>query len=90
MSESTLSKVFLDARDLEHPKPLEQAIFVLRELDDDSYFYMLHRKNPIPLLSLAEGQNFQLLSYRESEGLWHILISKNREIDLNNLIEKSI
>ncbi len=90
MSESTPSKVFLDARNLEHPKPLEQAIVALRELGDHSYFYMLHRKNPIPLLSLAEGQNFKLLSYEESEGIWHILISKNREIDLNNLIEKSI
>jgi len=83
-------KIFLDARELEHPKPLEQAIVALRELDDESYFYMLHRKNPIPLLSLAEGQSFKLLSYEESEGVWHILISKNREIDLNNLIEKSI
>lgn len=90
MSKDALSKIFLDARELEHPKPLEQAIVALRELDDESYFYMLHRKNPIPLLSLAEGQNFKLLTYEESEGIWHILISKNREIDLNHLIEKSI
>jgi len=83
-------KIFLDARELEHPKPLEKAIVALRELDDKSYFYMLHRKNPIPLLSLAEGQNFKLLTYEESEGIWHILISKNRELDLNHLIEKSI
>ena len=85
-----MRKIFLDARELEHPKPLEKAIVALRELDDKSYFYMLHRKNPIPLLSLAEGQNFKLLTYEESEGIWHILISKNRELDLNHLIEKSI
>lgn len=85
-----MKKIFLDARDLEHPKPLEEAITALRELDDENYFYMIHRKNPIPLLSLAEGQNFKLLSYEESEGSWHILICKNREIDLNSLIEKSI
>ena len=90
MSKSAPLKIFLDARELEHPKPLEEAIVALRELDDKSYFYMLHRKNPIPLLSLAEGQNFELLTYEESEGVWHILISKNREIDLNHLIEKSI
>ena len=90
MSESIPSKIFLDARELEHPKPLEEAIIALRELDEDNYLYMLHRKNPIPLLSLAEGQNFKLLTYEESEGIWHILISKSRKIDLNNLIEKSI
>lgn len=80
----------MDARELEHPKPLEEAIVALRELGDDNYFYMVHRKNPIPLLSLAEGQNFKLLTYEESEGVWHILISKNRDIDLNSLIEKLI
>ncbi len=85
-----MKKIFLDSRELEHPKPLEKAIVALRELDEKSYFYMLHRKNPIPLLSLAEGQNFKLLTYEESEGVWHILISKNRDIDLNHLIEKSI
>ncbi len=89
MSHSLPKKIFLDARDLEHPKPLEEAIIALRELDDDNYFYMIHRKNPIPLLSLAEGQNFKLLTYEESEGIWHIIISKNRNIDLDQLIEKS-
>ena len=85
-----MKKIYLDARDLEHPKPLEKAIVALRELESDNYFYMLHRKNPIPLISLAEGQNFKSLTYEESEGVWHILISKNRAIDLDKLIEKSL
>ena len=83
-----MKKIYLDAREMEYPKPLEQAIITLRELRNDEYFYMLHRKNPIPLISLAEGQNFQSLSYEESEGRWHILISKDRSIDLDKLIEK--
>ena len=85
-----MKKIYLDARDLEHPKPLEQAIIALRELDEDNYFYMLHRKNPIPLISLAEGQNFKSLTYEESDGIWHILISKNRNIQLDSLIEKDL
>ncbi|MEA3419800.1 MAG: DUF2249 domain-containing protein [Campylobacterota bacterium] len=84
-----MNKIFLDARELEHPKPLEEAILALRELNDENYFYMLHRKNPIPLISLAEGQNFKSLTYEESEGIWHILISKNKAIDLDKKIEKS-
>ena len=82
-----MKKIYLDAREMEYPKPLEQAIIALRELDDDAYFYMLHRKNPVPLISLAEGQNFQSLTYEESEGRWHILITRNRTIDLDKLIE---
>ncbi|HHD72820.1 MAG TPA: DUF2249 domain-containing protein [Epsilonproteobacteria bacterium] len=85
-----MKKIYLDARELEHPKPLEKAIVALRELGDGDYFYMLHRKNPIPLISLAEEQSFQSLSYKESEGVWHILISKNRVLDLNELVEKSL
>ena len=85
-----MTKVYLDARELEHPKPLEEAIIALRELGESEYFYMLHRKNPIPLISLAEGQNFKSLTYEESEGIWHILISKNRAVDLDRLIEKSL
>ena len=85
-----MNKNFLDARELEHPKPLEEAIKALRELDNDSYFYMIHRKNPIPLINLAQKENFSLVSYEEKEDIWHILISKNSEIELNSLIEKSI
>jgi TusA-related sulfurtransferase len=85
-----MNKNFLDARELEHPKPLEEAIKALRELDNDSYFYMIHRKNPIPLINLAQKENFSLVSYEEKEDTWHILISKNSEIELNSLIEKSI
>ena len=85
-----MNKNFLDARELEHPKPLEEAIKALRELDNDSYFYMIHKKNPIPLINLAQKENFSLVSYEEKEDIWHILISKNSEIELNSLIEKSI
>ncbi len=83
-----MKKIFLDARELEHPKPLEEAIVALRELDGSNYFYMLHRKNPIPLLSLAKGQGLDALSYEDSDGLWHIIISRDSQIDLHSLIEK--
>ena len=81
---------FLDARELEHPKPLEEAIKALRELDDSSYFYMIHRKKPIPLINLAEKEEFCLVTFRQREDMWHILITKNRDIPLNELIEKNI
>jgi hypothetical protein len=84
-----MNRLFLDARHLEHPKPLEEAIRALRDLDSSSYFYMIHRKNPIPLISLAQKQNFNHLSYQEDEGLWHILISRSEDIKLEKLIEKS-
>jgi len=83
---SNLKKVSLDARELEHPKPLELAMKILRELDEENYFYMIHRKNPIPLLDLAAEQNFQVLSKEDNKGEWHILICQNPSINLSELL----
>ena len=86
---SNIKKITLDARELEHPKPLELAMKALRELDEENYFYMVHRKNPIPLLDLASEQNFQVLNREDEEGNWHILIAKTHDIDLNALVANS-
>ena len=83
---SNLKKIALDARELEHPKPLELAMKALRELDEENYFYMIHRKNPIPLLDLANEQKFQILNREDAEGDWHILICRNPHINLTELL----
>jgi len=81
-----LKKLFLDARELEHPEPLEKAIDALKQLDNSSYFYMLHRKEPIPLLALAGEHDLNFVS-KKIENNWHILISPNNSIDLEELIQ---
>ena len=83
---SNITKIALDARDLEHPKPLELAMKALRDLDEENYFYMIHRKNPIPLLDLASEQNFQVLNKEDDNGDWHILICKTHDIDLSEFL----
>jgi len=80
-----LEKIALDARELEHPIPLERAMYALRELTDANYFYMIHRKNPVPLLDLAKEQGFNVLSKEDPQGIWHILICKNAAVDLDGL-----
>ena len=86
---STIKKIALDARDLEHPKPLELAMKALRELDEESYFYMIHRKNPIPLIDMASEQHFHILNREDEQGDWHILISKTPDINLSELLVKN-
>ena len=83
---SELTKIDLDARELEHPKPLERAISALRELNDENYLYMLHRKHPIPLIDLAGEQGFQTLCREDDMGNWHILIAKSLDIELEELL----
>ena len=81
-----MKRYLLDARSLEHPEPLERAISILRKLDNDSYLYMVHRMQPVPLLALANDYNLNHLSICDNNEVWHILISPNLDIDLNTLI----
>jgi len=82
-----LKRYTLDSRELEHPKPLEMAISILRELDSDSYLYMLNKRNPIPLINLAQKQNFITLSHQAGESDWHILITPNNEVTLEEYLD---
>jgi len=83
----TIRKIGLDTRSLEHPAPLEMAIKILQALDNETYLYMLHRKNPIPLIDLAKSHQFQVLNQEDaSNNEWHILISKNQNINLNDFL----
>ena len=81
-----MTKIDLDARELEHPKPLEMSMKILHNLDDSSYLYMIHRKNPIPLLDFAKGLNLQIVTKEDNTQIWHILISPNQDIDLHSYL----
>ncbi len=81
-----LKKIPLDSRDLEHPVPLERAMKILQELNDETYLYMLHRKNPIPLLDFAQERGYAALSKEDEHGDWHIIICTNENADLETLV----
>ena len=81
-----MTQRLLDAREMAHPEPLEKAVAILRELDANSCLYMLSRKNPIPLLKLAEEHHLNALSREVNVGEWHILITPNADTDLETLL----
>jgi hypothetical protein len=80
-------RIYLDAREMEHPVPLERAIASLRQLDDDNYFHMYHRKYPVPLIDMAQAQGFRIVTEQTDDGLWHILIARNHNIPLEELLD---
>lgn len=80
-------KIYLDARKMEHPEPLEKSMKIIRSLDEHSYFYMLHRKKPVPLIDLAETHHFQVFTKEDENKHWHILICKNQTINLSDLLD---
>jgi hypothetical protein len=82
----THTKIALDAREMAHPAPLEHAIKALQQLNTTNYFYMLHRKNPIPLIDLAQEHQLNALSHEDTQGTWHILIAKDATLNLKELL----
>ncbi|NPA60735.1 MAG: DUF2249 domain-containing protein [Epsilonproteobacteria bacterium] len=81
-----MKRIELDARDMEHPTPLQLALNHLQQMIEGEFLYMLHRKNPIPLLEVAKVKGYSYIS-EERDGVWHILISKNRGIDLKEMLD---
>lgn len=82
-----MKKILLDAREMEHPEPLRLALEHLMSMDNESYLYMIHRKEPIPLIEIAKDKKFIYLVHEESRGVWHILISKNVELTLEEFLD---
>jgi hypothetical protein len=84
---SEFKKIYLDAREMEHPEPLQKSMRIIHSLDENSYLYMLHTKKPIPLVDLAKTHLYQVLTKEDENKLWHILICKNQTIDLNDFLD---
>ncbi len=82
-----MTKILLDAREMEHPIPLQLAMKHLSEMQENDYLYMIHRKKPIPLIEIAKEKAFQHMEHLDSSEIWHILISKNPTIDLKELLD---
>jgi len=80
-------KIYLDAREMEHPEPLEKSMKIIQSLDENSYLYMLHRKNPLPLIDLAKKHLLNVLTKEDANKLWHILICKNQTIELSDFLD---
>lgn len=82
-----MQKIPLDAREMEHPEPLRLSLKALKSMDKESYFYMIHRKNPVPLIEIAKDKGLAYLVHEDQEGVWHILISKNLTLNLEDYLD---
>jgi TusA-related sulfurtransferase len=82
-----LKKIPIDAREMEHPIPLQLALNHLQSMKESEYLYMIHRKQPIPLIEVAKEKNFAHLAHKDNKDTWHILICKNQEANLKELLD---
>ena len=82
-----MKKFFLDARELAHPEPFQISLNYLKEMSNEDYFYMLNKKEPTPLLELAQDKGFKLLTHQDKHQNWHIIMSKNHQQNLEELLD---
>ncbi len=81
-----MKKILLDAREMEHPIPLQLSLSYLQSMGSGEFLYMVHRKNPIPLIEIAKEKKYSYLVKNHND-TWHILISKESGIDLEDLVD---
>jgi len=82
-----VTKILLDAREMEYPIPLQLAMAHLKEMDNSTYLYMINFKKPIPLIEMIKEKGFAHHTYQDTNGVWHILIAKNNNINLEELLD---
>ena len=82
-----MNKILLDAREMEHPLPLQLSIEHLSEMQEDDYFYMINNKKPIPLIEIVKGKGFFHFEHLDDKEVWHIIISKNSNLNLKDLLD---
>ncbi len=77
-----------DARGLNHPEPLERSVQMFRKLDSSNLFHLLIHRLPRPLLAIAERHGIRFKVCEAAENEWHILFSKNEELDLEKVMKR--
>ena len=82
-----MEKFFIDAREMSHPVPLRTAIEYLQKMKDSDYIYMINNKKPTPLLAMVDEKGgFIHLEHLDENEVWHILITKDKNLDLKALL----
>ena len=82
-----MQKILLDAREMEHPEPLQISLTHLRTMKNNEYLYMINRRKPIPLIEIVKEKEFFYITHQDSKEIWHILITKNPSCNLEELLD---
>jgi hypothetical protein len=82
-----MKKILLDAREMEHPEPLQISLTHLRTMSDNEYLYMINLRKPIPLIEIVKEKEFLYIAHEDAEAIWHILITKNPSCNLEELLD---
>ncbi len=78
----------LDVRGLDHPEPLERSVQMMKQLHDTNCMHLHIHRYPQPLLMIAKRHGFRFDALENSKGEWHILLTKNQNLDLKAILQE--
>ena len=82
--------ITLDVSELEPPRPMQEICQILTNLHQGQLLHVKHRREPVPLFSILEQQQFDYRHTEEGEGKHHIRIwHKGDKLALNSLMRHS-
>ncbi len=76
--------ILIDAREMEHPIPLEMTIDAFKKLKEAEIIHLIHRREPLPLFDIITNNGGRYLSYQSDDEAWHIFITRNPDLDLEH------
>ncbi len=75
------SEIVLDCRELEAPEPMNLVLSKLSICDINTYIKMIHRIEPVPLLSLLQSNNFSSKTIKEkNDFIIYIWLNNQKEL----------
>lgn len=77
--------ISIDAREMEHPIPLELTIEAFKKLKGSEIIHLIHRREPLPLFEILTKNGGFYLSRETIEGVWHIHITRDPNLNLEAL-----
>lgn len=75
----------IDAREMEHPLPLEMTVQAFKNLKDSEVIHLIHKREPLPLFEIISKNGGFYYSSQSDDKTWHILITRDPHINLKEL-----
>ena len=75
----------IDAREMEHPLPLEMTVQAFKNLKDSEVIHLIHKREPLPLFEIISKNGGFYHSSQSSDKVWHILIARDPRMNLKEL-----
>ena len=81
-------ELFINVSELEAPEPFSEILYLTKELKQNSYIRVVHRKEPFPLYDILHENGFDFYTVKMSNSKFNIFIWQSSDIATANYCQK--